>query len=99
MPHVAPVTRDAPSVAGGSVAQKVVLSPEERQMAHMSLVAGMMHFFGTDPFAKTPHEDKTVKAIVDAVRFINDTTRSDAFRRLVTEALDAYDKKKKKAKD
>ena len=97
MPHVAPVTRDAPSVAGGSVAQKVVLSPEERQMAHMSLVAGMMHFFGTDPFAKTPHEDKTVKAIVDAVRFINDTTRSDAFRRLVEKGLgpDKAERKKK----
>jgi hypothetical protein len=36
VPYAAPVTRGAPSVSGGSVAQKVILSPEEVQMAHMA---------------------------------------------------------------
>jgi hypothetical protein len=36
VPYAAPVTRGAPSVGGGSIAQKIVLSPEEVQMAHMS---------------------------------------------------------------
>jgi hypothetical protein len=37
-----------------------------------SLVAGMVSFFGDNPFAKVPHEEKTVKAIIEAVYFICD---------------------------
>jgi hypothetical protein len=37
-----------------------------------ALVAGMVAFFGVNPFARIPHEEKTVKSIVDAVRFIMD---------------------------
>jgi hypothetical protein len=36
VPYAAPVTRGAPSVAGGSIAEKVVLSPTEVDMAHRS---------------------------------------------------------------
>jgi hypothetical protein len=36
VPYSAPVTRGAPSVAGGTVAQRIVLSPEEVDMAHRS---------------------------------------------------------------
>ena len=37
-----------------------------------AMVAGMVSFFGVNPFARIPHEEKTVKSIVDAVRLICD---------------------------
>jgi hypothetical protein len=37
-----------------------------------AMVAGMMDFFGVNPFAKVAHADKTVESIVEAVRFLTD---------------------------
>jgi hypothetical protein len=37
-----------------------------------TMVAGMVDFFGVNPFAKIPHEEKTVQSIVEAVRFLCD---------------------------
>jgi hypothetical protein len=37
-----------------------------------AIVAGIMDFFGVNPFAKVAHADKTIDAIIDAVRFLCD---------------------------
>jgi hypothetical protein len=37
-----------------------------------SLVAGMVGYFGINPWARVPHEEKTVKAIIEACRYLLD---------------------------